>query len=214
MFAVTTNAYSKLSVEPPPVFSHPGAVGRSRSSTVTSVGTETPPLSASDNSSVSSGSQSSIDLGQLNNLLVAATLPVSGIVRTRSARMRARGSGHRRPRSSVRVSRASVYETIQEETVVYASSPSPVKPSTNVPNDKDTTVLKDRSPRQTDSIYIVDPDTASDNDWTSGIVSLRKYYELREEAEGTVTESKRLWADTPFSTFAMQCGHFRSTCCF
>lgn len=38
-----------------------------------------------------------------------------------------------------------------------------------------------------------------------GIIALRRYYELRDEAEYTVTESKRTWADTAFSVYALQC---------
>ena len=38
-----------------------------------------------------------------------------------------------------------------------------------------------------------------------GITTLRRYYALRSEAEVTVDESKRLWMDTPFSVFALQC---------
>ena len=37
------------------------------------------------------------------------------------------------------------------------------------------------------------------------IVALRKFYALRDEAENTVLESKRIWVDTPFSLFALQC---------
>jgi hypothetical protein len=37
-----------------------------------------------------------------------------------------------------------------------------------------------------------------------GIVALRKYYALKDEAQDTVTESKRQWLDTPFSVFAVQ----------
>jgi hypothetical protein len=37
------------------------------------------------------------------------------------------------------------------------------------------------------------------------IVALRRCYALREEAQDTVTESKRQWSDTPFSVFALQC---------
>jgi len=37
-----------------------------------------------------------------------------------------------------------------------------------------------------------------------GITALRRYYALRDEAENTVTESKRTWLDTPFSIFALQ----------
>jgi len=38
----------------------------------------------------------------------------------------------------------------------------------------------------------------------SGITALRKYYALRDEAQDAVTESKRVWSDTPFSIFAVQ----------
>jgi serine/arginine repetitive matrix protein 2 len=59
-------------------------------------------------------------------------------------------------------------------------------------------------------IFIVDPETASinsllpvsliwDNEW--GIMALRKYYALRDNAQDMVTESKRQWLDTLFSVF-------------
>jgi hypothetical protein len=35
-------------------------------------------------------------------------------------------------------------------------------------------------------------------------LSLRRYYALRSEAHDTVEESKLVWPDTPFSTFAVQ----------
>jgi hypothetical protein len=37
-----------------------------------------------------------------------------------------------------------------------------------------------------------------------GIVALRRYYALRHEAEDTLTASKRIWTDTPFSLYALQ----------
>jgi hypothetical protein len=57
-------------------------------------------------------------------------------------------------------------------------------------------------------VFIVDAETASINstwDDERGIVALRKYYALRDEAEEAVTESKLVWQDTPFSLFAVQC---------
>ena len=93
------------------------------------------------------------------------------------------------------------------------------------------TVGDDNSPTIHQPVYIVDADTASfqhhhqrssgshefefgSNDfgvtsiWDDerGIVALRKYYALRDEAQTTVSESRRVWLDTPFSLFAIQCG--------
>ena len=188
-----------------PVFSRPGPVGRSRSSTYTtsSSGGDTPPLSSSDGfSSMSEGSQSSIDLSQLNAMLSNATHPMSTPARNR-ARTRARGHGHRRRISQARASRSSVYETIEEERTA-ASSPA-------------RTLLSKTSTIECQPIFIVDPETASIDslpressiwDDERGIVALRRYYALRDEAQDTVTESKRLWLDTPFSVFALQCKSF------
>lgn len=39
----------------------------------------------------------------------------------------------------------------------------------------------------------------------SGITSMRKYHALKEEAQDTVVDSKRVWIDTPFSLYALQC---------
>lgn len=182
------------------MFARPGPATRSRSSTVTS-GTETPPLSLSDGSSASGGSQSSIDVGQLNDLLTASVQPYSGIARARTTRARARGTGHRRRLSIARASRSSVYETIQEESLVLSGSPTPVKSA------EQSSLLRAAPPEfSTDSVYVVDPETASISDWDDehGIVSMRKYYALRDEAEDTVVESKKAWEDTPFSIFAVQ----------
>ena len=63
------------------------------------------------------------------------------------------------------------------------------------------------------AIFVVDSDTLSvyskgeESVWDDecGIVALRKFYALRVEAENTVLESKRIWVDTRFSLFALQC---------
>ncbi len=117
---------------------------RSRTSTSSS-GAGTPLLSSSDGSSISDGSQLSIDLSQLNIALTNAThlLPDTGRFR---ARVRARGKGHRRRYSKSHVSRSSVYETIEEEV-----GPSPSKLVAS---------RKDDTPR-CQPIFIVDSDTIS-----------------------------------------------------
>lgn len=82
-----------------PVFTRP--LPASRSSTCTSSsGASTPPLSSSDGSSISEGSQSSIDLSQMGR----SQAPVC-----------ARGKCHRRRYSKSHASRSSVYEMIEEE---------------------------------------------------------------------------------------------------
>ena len=179
-----------------PVFSRPLPVGRSRSSTCTSSsGADTPPLST-DGSSISGGSQSSIDLGHLNSLLANSSLPMSNpsAARTRT-RLRARGQGHRR-RYSARISRRSVYETIEEET--------------NISPARTMMTAKSATPT-TQPVIVITSDsgdlTVSDGSlWDSeqGIITLDQYYALRNEADHTVVESKRIWADTPFSLFAVQ----------
>ncbi|PPQ91217.1 hypothetical protein CVT25_001175 [Psilocybe cyanescens] len=188
-----------------PVFTRPGPATRSRSSTCTSSsGGDTPPLSASDGSSISGGSQSSIDLSHINIALSNATHPMSTITRNNvRARARARGAGHRRRYSKSHVSRSSVYETIEEEML----NSNHTSPAHSVPSKKSST-----SPTTRQAVFIVDSDTASlsskpeESVWDDerGIVALRKYYALRDEAQNTVTESRRLWSDTPFSIFAIQ----------
>ena len=59
-------------------------------------------------------------------------------------------------------------------------------------------------------VYIVDPETSSVDSYSlwddeQGIMALRRYYALRDEAEDAITESQRTWLDTPFSVFATQC---------
>ncbi|KAI0354136.1 hypothetical protein OH77DRAFT_1405859 [Trametes cingulata] len=184
------------------IFSKPAPAARSRSSTCTSSssGAETPPLSASDGSSISGGSQSSIDLGHLNTILTNITQPSSGVARART-RARARGMGHRRRIDQARMSRSSVYETIQEEASVISSSPSSKHPTPQ------SAAKQLGSPLVNNSVYIVEGDTDSVySDWDEdrGFMTLRHYYALREEAQETVKESRRVWADTPISIFAVQ----------
>ncbi|KAF9258752.1 hypothetical protein L218DRAFT_711641 [Marasmius fiardii PR-910] len=179
-----------------PVFSRPAPTSRSRSSTCTSLssGAETPPLSASDGSSASEGSQSSIDIAHLSKLLSNTNHPAA--LRPK-ARARARGQGHRRRISQARASRSSVYETIEEE---LSSDSSPTQAYS----------LSKNSPTAIQPVYIVDPDSVSihsmDSFWDdeSRVAALRRYNELRHEAEYTVSESKRVWMDTPFSLYALQ----------
>ena len=38
-----------------------------------------------------------------------------------------------------------------------------------------------------------------------GVTALRMYHALQDEAQSTVIESRRVWLDTPFSIFAIQC---------
>ena len=138
-------------------------------------------------------------MGHLNALLAASAQSFNGAAGTHSARVRARGTGHRRRFSQNRASRTSVYETIEEESYI----PSPVRQteSSNITSETSSVVIAD-------SIYVVDAETASmTSDWDDehGIVSMRNYYALQDEAHETVEESKRTWEDTPFSLFALQC---------
>jgi hypothetical protein len=107
------------------------------------------------------------------------------------ARARARGNGHRR-----RVSQAcpAVYETIEEEE--RSSPPTPAAAS----------AVAIKKTDGCDDVYVVEP-CAVDSIWDDeqGILILQKYYALRDEAETTVMESRRIWEDTPFSLFAVQC---------
>ncbi|KAI0064426.1 hypothetical protein BV25DRAFT_322323 [Artomyces pyxidatus] len=192
-----------LSFRPQPVFTRPAPTSRSRSSTYssTSSGAETPPLSSGEGSSMSSDSQSSIasiDLSRLNVALSNMTHPMSSQSRNR-VRTRARGHGHRRRASHARASRSSVYETIQEEMSVA---------NTPVPDRFFPMEAKPLSP-VADSVIVVDADdTASVGslEWDDehGVLAMRRYYALKDEAHVTVEESKRVWIDTPFSLYAMQ----------
>jgi hypothetical protein len=109
-------------------------------------------------------------------------------------RIRSKGHGHRRRLSGIQISRASVYETIEEEnnTPISDGFPESIKASL--------------SPVIDDNIIIVDPDDASTVEWDeAGIVAMRKYYTLKDEVDVTIEESKQLWLDTPFSIYAVQC---------
>lgn len=180
------------------VFTKPDALSRSTSSRYTSnsgtYGSDTPPLSSSDGSSMSEGSQSSIDLEEIDVALTNATHRTSSNQRNR-VRARGRGHGHCRRYSHTQASKSSIYETIQEEASPMFSSGT----------------QKNSSPTAIRPVFVVDEDTTSIHSATTawddkrGIVALRRYYELRDEAESAVTESKRVWIDTPFSLFALQC---------
>lgn len=195
-----------------PVFTRPPGASRSRSSTCTSSsGADTPPLSLSDGySSLSEGSQSSIDLSQLNVMLANATHPLASSAFDR-VRLRGRGHGHRRQISQARASRTSIYETIEEEGTM---SLSPFNSPDRTTSDSATKTVKlpgsaskTIGPAQ---VFVVDPETSSVDsvslwDDDKGITALRKYYALRDEAQDAVNESQRVWSDTPFSIFAVQC---------
>jgi serine/arginine repetitive matrix protein 2 len=89
-----------------------------------------------------------------------------------------------------------VYETIEEE---KSNPPTP---------DRALSTKKSETQVACDEVFIVDPEAESlSSMWDDerGIVALRKYYALRDEAQNTVTESKLIWRDTPFSVFAVQC---------
>lgn len=185
-----------------PVFSRPDPASRSRFSTWTSSsGADTPPLSAEDGSSQSEGSQSSIDLSSISIMLSNTAHPHSARDR---ARARARGEGHRRRISQVQASRSSVYETIEEE--IASSSSPPPSPHSSI---SEKCSIREVSYGHS-SVYIVDPETASNDSFSmwddeKGIRWMRKYHALKEEAEDTVVDSKRVWVDTPFSLYALQC---------
>ncbi|KAF7982388.1 hypothetical protein HWV62_28475 [Athelia sp. TMB] len=201
-----------MSLRVEPVFTRPSPVSRSRSSTCTSSsactsssGADTPPLSiAGETSQSEGGSQSSIDLSRVSIILANSSYPTAGSARDR-ARARARGDGHRRRISQAQASRTqSIYETIEEELMSNASS-EPASPlSLAFVQDNVLENLHGNS-----SVFVVDPETASLNEpvaWDddSGIMAMRKYYTLKEEAQDMVTDSKRVWADTPFSLYALQ----------
>ncbi|KAG6884411.1 hypothetical protein C0993_011370 [Termitomyces sp. T159_Od127] len=139
------------------------------------------------------GSQSSIDLSDINTALADATHPLPTLAR-HQVRARARGHGHRR---RTQASRSSVYETIEEEKM---NSPSPHK--TSLPSLKDTPTICRPILIAEPSDDTVGPGQILNNE--SGTLTLRRYYALRDEAQTTVVESKRTWRDTPSSIFAVQ----------
>ena len=113
-------------------------------------------------------------------------------------RVRPRGHGHRQRISEAKASRASMYETIEEE-VSNASSP-PTSPHVEDHSAPDDTRIVHNSAHRS-SVFVVDADTGnldSPSMWDdeNGITQLRRYYTLREEAEDTVMHSKQVWLDT------------------
>jgi len=91
------------------------------------------------------------------------------------------------------MSRASVYETIEEEN------------STPVSDGLPDSVKAPLSPVFDDNVIIVDPEDTPIVDWgDGGIVALRQYYTLKDEVDVTIKESKQQWLDTPFSIYAVQ----------
>ncbi|KAF6741921.1 hypothetical protein DFP72DRAFT_1110853, partial [Ephemerocybe angulata] len=203
-----------LSFQAAPVFTRPAPTSRSRSSTCStststseSSGRDTPPLSACDGygSSISGASFSSIDTLDMNTALSNAMHPTSTLASAR-ARARDHGHGHRRRYSKAHVSRSSVYETIEEE----LSSSSPSSDAESVYGST-TKKLLHQSPNDSTAVYVVGSDTESIHNpeecvWDDerGIVALRKFYHLKDEAQYTVQESQRMWMDTPFSLYAVQ----------
>lgn len=132
-------------------------------------------------------------------MLTNITNPVSSTKMGRS-RARARGHGHRKRISEARVSRSSVYETIEEEAPGLSNSPSPMK--TQAPT-------SEKSAHSLPAIasYSIHEPTIEIIEWDDDEVgpALRKYYALKNEAHETVVTSKRTWEDTPFSIYALQC---------
>ena len=90
---------------------------------------------------------------------------------------------------------SSVYETIQEEGV--SSSDSGEVPEVEIPAAVYNSVH---------SVHIADDSNGMDIEWDDerGIVAMRRYGILKNEVDGAVMESKRVWLDTPFSLFAVQ----------
>jgi len=97
------------------------------------------------------------------------------------------------------MSRASVYETIEEE------NHSPV--TVGFPDSMKATSF----PAIDDGVIIVDPDDDSTVQLDErGIVALNQYYTLKDDVDTTIQESKQLWLDTPLSIYAVQCTSYIS----
>jgi serine/arginine repetitive matrix protein 2 len=129
--------------------------------------------------------------------------PGTNIGTARTVRARARGTGHRRRLSQVRVSRASMYETIEEEPTTLSYSPASAQAGSPSPATQNP-----QTDVKQDPVFIVDADSISYQEhWNdeTGMMTIRRYHALCDEAEEIVTESKRVWEDTPFSVFALQC---------
>ncbi|EJD08498.1 uncharacterized protein FOMMEDRAFT_151360 [Fomitiporia mediterranea MF3/22] len=177
----TTNTRQSL-----PVFRRPERPARLRSASTgqASSSVDTPPLSTSRSSTQFTGSQHSIDLDRLNVLLSNSTNVISDADR---ARLRRRGSGHRRRISEARASRtSSVYETIEEAPEIFGSI------------SKDSL---DLSMTQNSSMTDV-----SNVRWENEDVgpALRMIRDLQDEARLVVDASRSQWADTAYSIDAVQ----------
>jgi serine/arginine repetitive matrix protein 2 len=96
------------------------------------------------------------------------------------------------------MSRSSIYETIEEE-----MAPTPTTQSFGASAGSPAVPVPEDTARIADS----DADSlAGSSDWTAWYSqAMRKYYALRDEAHDTVEESKRTWADTALSLYAVQC---------
>ena len=162
-----------------------------------SFGDDTPPLSVCEGTSISGSSLSSLDLYDVDTMLGHSVHSTSTQQHV-SSRTRARGQGHRRRYSHIRSSRTgSVYETIQEELASTRSSPA-------------QSIIQEKSTRAvgaTASVHSDLDDSISMSLWDDekSVTALRRYYALQDEAQSTVMESQRVWLDTPFSIFAVQC---------
>ena len=90
---------------------------------------------------------------------------------------------------------SSVYETIQEEGL--GSSDPGEEPEIEIPVAVYNSVH---------SVHTADDSDGVEVEWDDerGIVAMRRYGVLKNEADDTVMESKRIWLDTPFSLFAVQ----------
>lgn len=178
------------------------AHGSRLSNCTSSSGADTPPLSPEDSSSQSEESQSSIDLAQVSEALSNTTHLIMSGPWTRP-RLRARGAGHRRQMALLQPSSLDIYETNEEpSSVVNSPILSSVDIATNVtPVSCPPTLMADSE--------IASTDLHPDSDDDTCVVALRKFHALREEAHDTVAESKRLWEDTPFSVFSLQCKRFK-----
>lgn len=133
-------------------------------------------------------------MGNLDVILSNVTHPFTRPTR----RVRDKGNGHqRRVSETAPLPRSSVYETIQEESSVMIS---PIA----VP----VSYAQVKLP-ECDTVYIVDDtdevDMEMEWDDDRGISSMRRYCALKDEAQDTVEESRRIWMDTPFSLFDLQC---------
>lgn len=156
---------------------------------------DTPPLSiaGSDASSISGGSQSSIDVSKLMGMLGDTPTSESG------RRARAKGHGHRRrtsPLSRSTLSTSTTQEDLPRSSNQYLSmNKSDVKTSV------------------ADLVIIVDPEAqlaelaemigAGYELTQEQMASIARYYQLRNEAMETVARSQKIWQDTDFSLFAL-----------